>query len=186
MNTPPEVKRCRRCKEVKPTTAEYFKADNACRDGTRNVCLVCLAKQNKEWHERNAEHVVAYRRRRYDLIGAAQRGKQHEKYQRMLERMANGDESAIAEHQAKVDAATRSWFKRRYDMTPEEYFRMAAEQNNLCAICGVEPKKLTIDHDHKTTKVRALLCYRCNQLLRGLEAGEEWMRRATEYLKRWS
>lgn len=54
----------------------------------------------------------------------------------------------------------------KYGMTPEQYDTMLRLQNHQCAICGKTPaengKRLAIDHCHKTTKVRGLLCYRCN------------------------
>jgi hypothetical protein len=46
---------------------------------------------------------------------------------------------------------------------------MVAEQGDKCAICGrAEPNgrgRWHIDHDHKTGKVRGLLCNNCNVLL---------------------
>ncbi len=62
----------------------------------------------------------------------------------------------------------------RYELTPEEYDRLCAEQGNVCKICGqpetrVNPRTgavypLAVDHDHKKTKrhVRQLLCFACN------------------------
>lgn len=41
---------------------------------------------------------------------------------------------------------------------------MRIQQNNSCAICG-KIKKLNVDHDHNTGKIRELLCQRCNSLL---------------------
>jgi Recombination endonuclease VII. len=60
--------------------------------------------------------------------------------------------------------------KRRQSELPgaaELYERLLAEQGGVCAICGNPPKtrRLHVDHDHKTGRVRGLLCYRCNRLL---------------------
>jgi hypothetical protein len=56
----------------------------------------------------------------------------------------------------------------RYDLSPEQYQSMIAEQGNKCAICHRPPngpKPLVIDHCHSTGKVRGLLCYGCNRLM---------------------
>jgi hypothetical protein len=57
------------------------------------------------------------------------------------------------------------------------------EQGGVCAICGNPPKKrpLHIDHNHRTGRVRGLLCYRCNRAL-PTYATAEWLRRACEYV----
>lgn len=45
-----------------------------------------------------------------------------------------------------------------------QYDKMLAAQGGKCAICKRPPKsrRLAVDHDHKTGKVRGLLCFRCN------------------------
>lgn len=56
----------------------------------------------------------------------------------------------------------------KYGLTLEDYVRIAAEQDGRCAICRRTPKpgkNLTIDHDHETGAVRALLCVRCNTIV---------------------
>ena len=51
----------------------------------------------------------------------------------------------------------------------EEADKIIAIQNGLCAACGRAPtgrkKRLMIDHDHKTGRVRGALCNRCNLAL---------------------
>jgi hypothetical protein len=58
--------------------------------------------------------------------------------------------------------------KRIYNVTPERYALMLAEQKGCCAICG-NSTKLAIDHNHQTGTVRALLCRACNSKLAGVE-----------------
>jgi len=63
--------------------------------------------------------------------------------------------------------------RRDYGITEAQYEAILAQQNGVCAICFRPPKKLRlgVDHDHKTGRVRGLLCFRCNHRLlgRGLE-----------------
>ena len=48
----------------------------------------------------------------------------------------------------------------------EEYETLLQDQDSACAICGITAeeigKKLIVDHNHETLKVRGLLCWRCN------------------------
>lgn len=49
--------------------------------------------------------------------------------------------------------------------------KMSVKQNGCCAICKKPESyfntRLAVDHDHKSLKVRGLLCYRCNRFLVG-------------------
>lgn len=57
--------------------------------------------------------------------------------------------------------------KSKYGLTEPEYKNLFQTQGNKCLICGdsFESTKAFVDHDHKTGKVRGLLCTRCNTLL---------------------
>lgn len=53
----------------------------------------------------------------------------------------------------------------RYGITLGHFMRLAAQQDGRCAICSTEfpsIRKMNIDHDHYTEKVRGLLCTPCN------------------------
>ena len=71
----------------------------------------------------------------------------------------------------KSDALSRArkhHLRKSYGITPEEYDTLLNKQNMVCAICGIKKNgkgKLHIDHDHKTGKVRGLLCMKCNTML---------------------
>ena len=51
--------------------------------------------------------------------------------------------------------------QKTYGLALEEVEAMAASQDHRCAICN-EKKRLHIDHDHETGRVRGLLCVHCN------------------------
>ncbi len=56
------------------------------------------------------------------------------------------------------------WYdiERKYGLKPEDIANITKEQNGCCACCGKKCDNLVIDHDHKTGKVRGLLCSECN------------------------
>lgn len=53
-----------------------------------------------------------------------------------------------------------------YGISCEEYDKLLEKQNGVCAICGnpekTKNKRLHVDHCHLTSKVRGLLCGKCN------------------------
>lgn len=55
----------------------------------------------------------------------------------------------------------------RLGITPEIWYSMYDRQQGCCAICGKHQsnfkRKLDVDHNHTTGKVRALLCSSCNK-----------------------
>lgn len=62
----------------------------------------------------------------------------------------------------RVKLSNSLWhLKNSYGLTFEDREKLIKDQNSKCLICG-EKKKLIIDHDHKTGKVRGLLCNDCN------------------------
>jgi hypothetical protein len=54
--------------------------------------------------------------------------------------------------------------RRRYGIGQVHVDRMLEEQGNACAICR-RPAPEHVDHDHRTSEVRGLLCFNCNQAL---------------------
>jgi hypothetical protein len=59
--------------------------------------------------------------------------------------------------------------KRNYNLTSDEYEALFAQQHGACAICQKTEVQLTVDHCHKSGKVRALLCSGCNGFIGKLE-----------------
>ena len=72
-----------------------------------------------------------------------------------------------------------------YGITLEEYDAMSKSQDGLCAGCNGLPspgKRLHVDHDHKTGKIRELLCHRCNWAISRVEDVPGWAEWAVDYL----
>ena len=74
----------------------------------------------------------------------------------------------------------------KYGITAADYAKMFKAQRGTCAICGRPPKKiqLAVDHDHKTKKVRGLLCFRCNYGLPWFSSDERILAKAAAYIWR--
>lgn len=75
---------------------------------------------------------------------------------------------------------------KNYNITIEDYKKMLNDQNGVCAICFREDKKgrkLCVDHNHDTGKVRGLLCGNCNKLLGMAGDDKKILSRSIKYLE---
>jgi len=76
------------------------------------------------------------------------------------------------------------WLKSKYGLTIEQYDIILESQNGVCKICGgANPKRFAVDHDHKTGKIRGLLCSMCNGGLGLFRDNIDFLKKAIEYLK---
>ena len=113
----------------------------------------------KEWVQKNREKVNASNRKRYNSLSSEEKRNRNRRQQISL-----------------------------YGLTVEQYDAMLMEQNYVCAICNKSEKSSTrgvlfIDHDHKTDKVRGLLCDSCNRGLGYFYDNTSFLRNAIKYLK---
>jgi len=81
-----------------------------------------------------------------------------------------------------------SMLKYHYGITLDDYNKMFKQQNGKCAICKRHQNNLTrtlcVDHDHKTNKIRALLCVTCNTDVSVIENRlEEMLKYLNKYRK---
>jgi len=156
------TKTCTKCGIVYPEPFEkWFYKHPTCKDGFHGQCKKCRYKAAKKWNK-------------------TKRGK--ESFRKSLKKYA------ISEKGRKKRKTTnrRNLLKLNYNITIDEYDKMFRHQQGCCAICGIHQtelkKRLFVDHDHKTGKVRGLLCPNCNRRLGVLE-NENFKIVAGEYLK---
>jgi len=71
-----------------------------------------------------------------------------------------------------------------FNITVQQYDEMLKEQDGKCKICKqTTDKRLSVDHCHKTGKIRGLLCFRCNSGLGMFKDNLDFLANAIEYLK---
>jgi len=75
----------------------------------------------------------------------------------------------------------------QYKILPDDYLFLWINSGGICRICGTPFRKFnktpSIDHDHKTGKVRGLLCSSCNLLLGSIEKNNIDPAAFTRYLE---
>jgi uncharacterized Zn finger protein (UPF0148 family) len=144
------------------------KCGNTLRYTSMTGCVNCTKENSikrfengdvKEWVQKNREKVNASNRKRYNSLSSEEKRKRNRRQQISL-----------------------------YGLTVEQYDAMLMEQNYVCAICNKSEKSSTrgvlfIDHDHKTGKVRGLLCDSCNRGLGYFYDNKSFLHNAIEYLK---
>ena len=84
-------------------------------------------------------------------------------------------------------------FLRSYGFkSAEEYENLVKVQNGVCAICSQpetvmrrgKVQRLSVDHCHKTNKIRGLLCVTCNNILGNAHDSVDKLKNAIKYLER--
>jgi hypothetical protein len=140
--------------KIEKEDSEFHK-DKRSKDGFRYECKVCAKEYGKKYRVMSG---VKDQRREY-----------------------------CKKYRAKPEVKERKreyCYKSKYNITLEEYDKMCCQQNGRCLICEEKPNKLVVDHDHKTGKVRGLLCNSCNLAIGYLKENKQHFMKAIEYLER--
>ena len=160
-----QVKTCSKCGELKPIT-EFYKTPGG-RDGRRTECRTCN---------------LAARKARYDSASAVERAKRW--------RLENPERFAAwqAEYRNRPERKRKMrdlYYRRTYGLSADEVDAILVAQDGVCAICGQAPERaasLHLDHDHRTGRLRGILCLNCNQALGKLGPDPAVYSRAAAYL----
>ena len=75
--------------------------------------------------------------------------------------------------------------RKRYGITLDQFESILAAQGNVCAVCKQGDKVFCLDHNHKTLKVRGILCLNCNlRVIGGARDQDHKLINAAEYVQR--
>ena len=96
------------------------------------------------------------------------------------------------EYQKQYDQKRKSYRSAKriqdlYGLTSEEFKKILIWQGEQCAICWTKhpgDKNWNVDHDHKTGKVRGLLCRKCNLMLGFAKDSANLLSRGIQYLQK--
>jgi len=81
----------------------------------------------------------------------------------------------------------KRWRDYGINLTEQEYDEKFKQQKGRCAICGIPQTelkiRLNVDHNHKTGKVRGLVCPTCNFFIGCIESKDGIIEKAKDYLK---
>lgn len=93
---------------------------------------------------------------------------------------------AEANKETIAEGHRRRQLKARYGLSVASYNLLLHMQAGGCAICGTVPskKKLHVDHNHATGKVRGLLCSNCNVSIGLLYDNPALLDKAAIYLRK--
>ncbi len=148
------------------------------------------SEYNKAYYVRNKEKIVERRKKTQKAYYEANKEKFYKRHKawkaknkgKMKEYNKKWLRKKIKEN---PDYARNATLKRLYGITLSDYAEMLVSQNGECKLCGVshEEKRLAVDHDHKTKRVRGLLCNKCNLALGALGDDIDGIMRAASYLE---
>jgi len=142
-----------------------------------------------KWYEDNKEEILkrkhVYYMKNKERI-KANKNKWYNKNKKVLAKKARV-------YQVQNPELRRSTIlKNKYGITLKEYNVILKKQKYKCAICNITNtsskrkynKYLSVDHCHKTNKVRGLLCDFCNNGLGRFKDSVRFLLKAIKYLRR--
>lgn len=188
MSTTDCIKSCYACGLEKPFTADYFYAR---RGKLRTPCKDC---HNQAVSSSRAADPDKVRDRLKKYRASAQGKKRMREYAREY-RVRNKDRLNLMNLQwrrSNPDRVRESYLRTRYGISKADYDSLLALQGGVCAICKlpeemidpqtVKTKRLAVDHDHVSGKVRGLLCRKCNALIGLAHDSRDLLSSAIAYL----
>jgi hypothetical protein len=91
----------------------------------------------------------------------------------------------VRESKNRLHGGSRHYhLRRRYGIGAEEVKMLIDAQGGICPICRRRPAT-QVDHDHKTGRVRGVLCLYCNAAMGAFHDDPELIEKAIAYLERY-
>ena len=83
----------------------------------------------------------------------------------------------------KKRRAKNSRLMARYGITIEMFEAILESQGGVCPVCEESDKVFCVDHNHKTLKIRGIVCVNCNLRVIGGARDQDWkLVNAAEYV----
>lgn len=147
------MKRCRKCKQFKPS-GFFYKWSRS--------CLACKRLAARTWYRKNSN------------------------------RSKNTSRKWAKKHWALVQSYNRQLNRKTsYGLDSDTFDKMFKGQRQKCAICfkrlrdrGRGSDSVAVDHDHKASRVRGILCRDCNCGLGNFRDSVKLLKSAIVYIKR--
>lgn len=160
-----DTKKCKKCGQVK-SLGEFY-SHKTTRDRLKHECKLCSLAYSKEYDKGRSEVRSKRAKERY-----------------LVNREKNLEYNKTRDPRRRLAAA----LKHHYKMSLEEWDAMMELQGGVCAICGGGPKpnrkRLDVDHDPLTSKIRGLLCGPCNRTIAQGRNNPTILRACADYLER--
>ena len=159
-------------------------------------------KYSREYYHKNKEKVILYKEsvkeqtKEYQkqwYIDNKDKIKDHRKeyakehYIKNKERLNMESLEWHLNNKDKIIHSNRVNNLKNYGLTIDGYNKMFSDQNGCCAVCGRHQsefkKRLAVDHNHITKKVRKLLCNQCNTAIGLLNEDKNIIMNVIKYLE---
>jgi hypothetical protein len=163
-------KKCTKCGEIKSINLFHKRLN-----GFTSKCKDCISAHDKAYNALHKKE-ISEKTKRY--------------YSNHREEVLQYKKQYKQEHSEKikkymVQYSREHRYKHDFGITIADYDAMFDNQNGVCFICGCTPqegKHLSIDHDHKTGKIRGLLCPNCNHALGLVKENISILKKMGDYL----
>lgn len=150
------MKTCTKCKIEKET--KEFSKDRRRKDGLRSDCKSCW-NQYKRNYRTKPDVRIRERKQVMEYISRPEIKKQRLDYARF----------------------------RKYGISLKDFNKIFLDQGECCKICKINASpngtNWCVDHDHRTGKVRGILCKLCNNLLGMCKDNLGTLQNAIKYLR---
>lgn len=157
------MKTCKRCLKEKDIT-DFYKSKTY-KDGYLSFCKECNRNYDKSRCNKHAgpktygNKLCSNCKKVLPVSDFTKRLRNKDGLRSRCKYCDRKDENSYRKKNPEVERKRK--LKSKYNITLEEYNNMIISQNGECYICKKQ-KILSVDHNHKTGRIRKLLCQKCN------------------------
>lgn len=158
-----------------------------------------LRKKDREYFLKNKEKIMEYKskwvednRDRVNELERIRRQKRLEQkrkyYEEHKEEIRLKKKQLSEERKAKQKISKFRHHLKKYNISYEDYMNILEKQQGKCLGCyrteSQINKRLSVDHCHKTGRVRGLICFTCNLVIGNCYENIDTLNNLIEYLKK--